>query len=51
MVDDVVGIVDGGCACVARGDMAASGGNNGVAVGSLRGVVCIMASTVEGEVV
>ena len=51
MVDDVVGIVDGSCACVARGDVAAGGGDNGVAVGSSLGAVCITASAVQVEVV
>ena len=51
VVDDIVGVVDDGCACVARGDMAAGGGDNGVAVGLSLRAVCITASAVQVEVV
>jgi hypothetical protein len=52
VVVDVVCVVDDGCACVARGDLASSGGVLGcvstvcVAVSVIRGVVCVLTSTV-----
>ena len=50
VVDDVVGVVDGGCADVVSGDVAGDSGGDGRSVASSRVVVCIRASTevVEG---
>jgi hypothetical protein len=50
VVDDVVD-VDGGCAGDVSSDVAGSGGNGGLVVGSSKGAVCITASSVAVGVV
>ena len=46
VVGNVVGVVDGGCGAVARGDMAGVGGDGGLGIASLRGAICMPALTV-----
>ena len=51
VIDGSIDVADGGCAGVINGDVAGVGGDRGLGVVSLRGVICIRALTVEVGVV
>jgi hypothetical protein len=44
VVDDIVGVIDGGCAAVVSGDVAHRGGDGGLWAVSSRGAVCTKVS-------